>query len=117
MPIQHQQASPSLCSTSSSLAAPLTNNMGPNILYTPRASDVQNHVGNNNPQQHFLHASYNDQNVLCYPDITCTSNSSTLQNTLHHHEQQQNNKDNIAYPKTSSSDNNTTVMTENMLFG
>ena len=112
MPMSLQQPSPSLCSTSSSLAAP-TNMMGqirPNILYTPR-SDFDPHLGNNlPPQQHLLQPSYHDQSLLCYPDITCGTNS-TLQNPSNGKMlQKQPNKDNTL-PKASD------TMTENMLFG
>lgn len=110
MPLHHQQASPSMYSTSSSMAPP-TSMIRPNILYAPRA-DFEQQLGNNPlPPQHLLQPSYHDQNVLCYPDISCGSNS-TLRNTNEKMQQQQQNKNNTLYPKASSD-----TMTENMLFG
>ena len=76
----------------------------PNILYEP-------HLGNNlPPQQHLLQPSYHDQNLLCYPDITCGPNL-TVQNPSNAKVlQKQPNKENTL-PKASD------TMTENMLFG
>ena len=104
MPL-HQQASPSMYSTSSSMAPP-TSMIRPNILYTPRV-DFEHQLGNNPlPPQHLLQPSYHDQSVLCYPDISCGSNS-TLRHTNENMKQQ--NKNNTLYPKD--------TLTENMLFG
>ena len=112
MPMPLQQPSPSLCSTSSSLPPP-TNMMGqirPNILYTPR-SDFEPYLGNNLPhQQHLIQPTFHDQSLLCYPDISCGTNTSLQSSSNGKMQQKQMNKDNTL-PKASD------TMTENMLFG
>ena len=111
MPL-HQQTSPSMYSTSSSIAPPTTSMIRPNILYTPRA-EFEHQLGNNPlPPQHLLQPFYHDQSVLCYPDMSCGSNSTLRNNTNEKIQQHQNKNNTLVYPKASSD-----TMTENMLFG
>ena len=115
VPMSHKQPSPSLCSTSSSLA-PSTSIMGPPIrpngVYPPCNSDIQHPMGSSNlpiPPQHILQPSYNDQNVLCYPDISCSSNTAHQNTNGKLQQKQQWNKDST-HPKSDT-------MTDTMLFG
>ena len=103
--MSHQQTSPSLCSTSSSLppSTSVMGQIGPNVIYTPR-TDFQHQLANNPPPQHLAQQAYNEQSIMCYQDISC----SNLQNTNEKMQQPQH-KDG-SYPKSDT-------MTENMLYG
>jgi hypothetical protein len=113
--MSHKHPSPSLCSTSSSLA-PSTSIMGPPIrpngVYPPCNGDIQHPIGISNlpiPPQHILQPSYNDQNVICYPDISCSSNTAHQNTNGKLQQKQQWNKDST-HPKSDT-------MTDTMLFG
>ena len=113
--LSHKHPSPSMCSTSSSLA-PSTSIMGQpirsNSIYPPCNSDTQHPTASSNlpiPPQHILHPSHNDQNVIWYRDISSFSNTAHQNNNGKLQQKQELNKDS-AHPKSDT-------MTNTMLFG
>jgi len=84
----------------------------PNGVYPPCNGDIQHPIGISNlpiPPQHILQPSYNDQNVICYPDISCSSNTAHQNTNGKLQQKQQWNKDST-HPKSDT-------MTDTMLFG